>query len=89
MYIKKYQETWDLEGLFPGGSDSSKFREHIAISIDEIDKLSTYVHKFEPLKEEAEVEALREIVGQFEIVVKKSKTSRCLCQLFRGTEYGG
>jgi len=71
VYIKKYQETWDLEGLFPGGSDSSKFREHIAISIDEIDKLSTYVHKFEPLKEEAEVEALREIVGQFEIVVKK------------------
>lgn len=71
LSIKEYQETWDLEGLFPGGSDSLKFKEHLAISMDEIDKLSTYVHTFEPLKEEGDQNVLLQIVQQFEIVVKK------------------
>lgn len=66
-----YQDTWDLEGLFPGGSHSPKFREHLAISMDEIAKLSSYVHKFEPLIEAMYVDALQQIVEQFEIVVKK------------------
>lgn len=71
MSIKNYQDTWDLEGVFPGGSDSPKFKEHLAISMDEIDKLSSYVHTFEPLKEQVDQDVLCQIVQQFAVVVKK------------------
>ncbi|CAM5571877.1 hypothetical protein SAFG77S_08936 [Streptomyces afghaniensis] len=70
MKIEEYQATWDLEGLFPGGSNSQEFREHLALSMDEIDKLSAYVHKYEPLQE-TDKDSLQQIVNQFEVVVKK------------------
>jgi oligoendopeptidase F len=68
--IEEYQATWDLEGLFPGGSNSQEFREHLAMSMDEIEKLSAYVHKYEPLQE-TDKDSLQQIVNQFEVVVKK------------------
>ncbi|MEI2368760.1 M3 family oligoendopeptidase [Niallia circulans] len=70
MKIEEYQATWDLEGLFPGGSNSQEFREHLAMSMDEIEKLSAYVHKYEPLQE-TDKDSLQQIVNQFEVVVKK------------------
>lgn len=70
MKIEEYQATWDLEGLFPGGSNSEEFREHLAMSMGEIDKLSAYVHKYEPLQE-TDKDSLQQIVNQFEVVVKK------------------
>ncbi|MEK4825096.1 M3 family oligoendopeptidase [Niallia sp. FSL W8-0951] len=70
MKIEEYQATWDLEGLFPGGSNSQEFREHLAMSMDEIEKLSAYVHKYEPLQE-TDKDSLQQIVNQFEVVAKK------------------
>lgn len=70
MKIEEYQATWDLEGLFPGGSNSQEFREHLTMSMDEIEKLSAYVHKYKPLQE-TDKDSLQQIVNQFEVVVKK------------------
>ena len=43
--------TWDLESLFPGGSQSAEFREHLSALLDNLDKLKTLTQSSATLKE--------------------------------------
>ncbi|WP_067727745.1 M3 family oligoendopeptidase [Oceanobacillus damuensis] len=42
-----YNPTWDLEAIFPGGSESEEFHTYVISIRDEMDKLSQLVEKFD------------------------------------------
>ncbi|WP_083553658.1 M3 family oligoendopeptidase [Planococcus versutus] len=42
-----YPEVWDLDSLFPGGSDSRKLRVHMNESVTKLETFEEHVQKFE------------------------------------------
>ncbi|AUJ26878.1 M3 family oligoendopeptidase [Virgibacillus dokdonensis] len=62
--------TWDLEIIFPGGSKSTKFREHLTIVDQELDKLDAYINQLQPKATKENIEALIDLCQQMESTTK-------------------
>ncbi|MBP2077964.1 M3 family oligoendopeptidase [Oceanobacillus polygoni] len=61
---------WDLDTLFPGGSESEQFRAFVDYIKEEMKKLSVMVEQFEPQEENYESEFVQ-IVHKLETTIKK------------------
>ncbi|HWJ77362.1 MAG TPA: M3 family oligoendopeptidase [Niallia sp.] len=68
---KDYQETWNLDVFFPGGSSSLDFQKHLEATEDAIQEFSKQVHKYKLENNTNDQILLTKIVDLFEIVVKK------------------
>lgn len=72
MTNNHYQETWDLEVFFPGGSNSLEFQNHLAEIETEVHTFSLLVQSFEQTGVlDMQKEELLQIINRFELVVKK------------------
>lgn len=70
-YMQAYNPTWDLEGIFPGGSESEAFRTYISDIEEAIAKLSVTVDSFTPDKNKVDGPLLGEVVEQLEKTMKE------------------
>lgn len=63
--MAKLKQTWDLESIFPGGSDSPELRTHLKEVEEGIDALREYV---ETLDADLSAEQLRELLEKIQFV---------------------
>ncbi|WP_404459081.1 M3 family oligoendopeptidase [Oceanobacillus kapialis] len=66
-----YNPTWDLDVIFPGGSDSEAFRTYLKEIEQAKEEFAIKVEAFKPEHEEVKAEQLIEIVNHLERVSKK------------------
>lgn len=67
-----YQETWDLEIFFSGGSSSLEFQKHLEAIKLEVQAFSLLVNSYDLTVDQVEQQlTLQTIINQFELVVKK------------------
>ncbi|MUK90274.1 M3 family oligoendopeptidase [Ornithinibacillus sp. L9] len=72
---KEYSQTWDLDVIFPGGSESKEFQTYLRTVQDEIKKLGTSVDDFDPGNSETRTTKLVNITKQLESTMKKLRES--------------
>ncbi|MFA1818764.1 M3 family oligoendopeptidase [Virgibacillus oceani] len=69
---KTYKPTWDLDVIFPGGSESEEFHTYITDNEKEMENLAIEVDRFSP--EQSNInEGLTNIVNQLEKITKKAR----------------
>lgn len=66
-----FQSTWDLDSIFPGGSQSSVFRDYLQTIEKELEKLSNDIKSLEISKGKIEVQPLASFIESFEKTMKK------------------
>lgn len=66
-----YNPTWDLDVIFPGGSDSEAFRTYLKEIEQAKEEFAIKVEAFKPEHDEVKAEQLIEIVNHLERVSKK------------------
>jgi oligoendopeptidase F len=71
MTTATYQQTWDLDVFFEGGSNSPQFAAHLEGLQTELDNFSTLVQDFSIPTSSNEKEALSSIIDAFVVVGKK------------------
>ncbi|MFD1039069.1 M3 family oligoendopeptidase [Virgibacillus byunsanensis] len=69
--LKTYNPTWDLDVIFPGGSNSTKFRTYLEDIEKEMEQLTVTVNSFDA----ANAESLKKVVDQLEGTTKKLRES--------------
>src|SRR5699024_11059182 len=70
---KVYDPTWDLDVIFPGGSESEQFRTYLTTLEEALDELASIVDAFDPSEEKALSYELSEIVTKLELSMKKQR----------------
>ncbi len=65
-----YQETWDMNSVFPGGSDSPAFYEEVASIKDQLSAFDTLVQNWEPTEDAPTFQQLEEILRTREGITK-------------------
>ncbi|WP_042145186.1 M3 family oligoendopeptidase [Paucisalibacillus sp. EB02] len=70
----EYEKTWDLDVIFPGGSESIEFQEYLKIVETELNELSTLVMEYDPDKNGNSL-LLVDIVKTLEATMKKLRES--------------
>lgn len=70
---KVYDPTWDLDVIFPGGSESEQFRTYLTTLEEALDELASIVDAFDPSEEKALSHELSEIVTKLELSMKKQR----------------
>lgn len=66
-----YNPTWDLDVIFPGGSDSEAFRTYLKDIEKDKETFSAEVEAFTPEDGNVEEEQLTGVVNELESVMKK------------------
>lgn len=66
-----YNPTWDLDVIFPGGSQSKEFRTYLNDTKNEVEALSKLVNDFEPTKVMEDEAALIVVLTQLEKAMKQ------------------
>src|SRR5699024_5310977 len=66
-----YQPTWDLDALFPGGSDSQAFQEYLQHVEKEMDQLSQMVDSFQPEQVKDSMESFAKLIEKLESTRKQ------------------
>ncbi|MGY0692155.1 M3 family oligoendopeptidase [Virgibacillus sp. FSP13] len=66
-----YKPTWDLDVIFPGGSESEAFHTYVTTIEREMKDLAGYVNDFIPAKENVNIALLEKIVDELEHTMKK------------------
>ncbi|WP_067726792.1 M3 family oligoendopeptidase [Oceanobacillus damuensis] len=77
MEDTKYQEVWDLDKLFPGGSESHQLLEHIKELKIKINKLHRKVSNFQPphnVADSIKVAELMEYIGTLRIHLSQANS---------------
>src|SRR5690625_6784421 len=69
---KTYNPTWDLDVIFPGGSESEEFYTYLSDNEKEIEKLAAEVARFSAEQPDT-IEILAIIVKQLEKITKKTR----------------
>ncbi|MEN2766644.1 M3 family oligoendopeptidase [Ornithinibacillus xuwenensis] len=75
QYTREYEKTWDLDVIFPGGSDSNEFQTYLEDVQSRMEELSTSVQDFDPNDIENNMSTLSNIVTQLETAMKKLRES--------------
>jgi len=65
-----YQETWDMNSVFPGGSDSPAFYEKVASIKDQLSAFDTLVQDWGPAEDAPTFQQLEEILKTREEITK-------------------
>jgi oligoendopeptidase F len=71
---REYEKTWDLDVVFPGGSESKEFQDYLLKLESNMRALSNLVKSFDPNSQTPET-ALEEIVMNLETTMKKLRES--------------
>lgn len=71
MAVIDYKDTWDLEIIFKGGSDSAAFAQHLKQTVESIDLFLANVQKWKPGNTVQDREQLKGILRAFEQTAKK------------------
>ncbi|HLQ70777.1 MAG TPA: oligoendopeptidase, partial [Bacillota bacterium] len=66
-----YTPTWDLDVLFPGGSDSQEFQDYLQHVKKELNKLSQMVDSFNPEQISENMEAFTQLIDKLEATRKE------------------
>ncbi|MBT2216251.1 M3 family oligoendopeptidase [Virgibacillus dakarensis] len=66
-----YEPTWDLDVIFPGGSESAAFYTYVATIEEEMANLAAEITDFDPAKETVDAVKLERIVELLERTMKK------------------
>ncbi|GAB3793161.1 M3 family oligoendopeptidase [Virgibacillus kimchii] len=69
---KTYHPAWDLDAIFPGGSESKEFHTYVSDMSEEIEQLSLTVSNFSPAEPNNIVE-LEKITEHLEKLTKKAR----------------
>src|SRR5690625_2397574 len=69
---KTYHPTWNLDDIFPGGSESEEFHTYLSEIEKEMKGLSIEVGHFSPVQPK-KVEELADIVNQLERLTRKAR----------------
>ncbi len=69
-----YKKTWDLDVIFPGGSESKEFQDYLKIVDGEMDELSSLINGYHP-DENTNTLLLVNIVKKLESTMKKLRES--------------
>ncbi|MFD2043899.1 M3 family oligoendopeptidase [Ornithinibacillus salinisoli] len=72
---KEYSQTWDLDVIFPGGSESKEFQTYLHTVQDEISKLESSVEDFDPKDSLTSATKLVDITNSLESTMKKLRES--------------
>lgn len=72
--VREYEKTWDLDVIFPGGSESKKFQSYLKTVEDEMKELTTIVQAFNP-ESQGIADDLASIVAKLETTMKKLRES--------------
>ncbi|SET27729.1 oligoendopeptidase, pepF/M3 family [Oceanobacillus limi] len=72
---KEYRQTWDLDTIFPGGSESKEFQQFLNTVQDEIKTLESAVDAFDPNNKETRSSNLADIISKLESTMKKLRES--------------
>jgi oligoendopeptidase F len=75
QHTREYEKTWDLDVIFPGGSDSNEFQTYLEDVQSRMEELSTSVQDFDPNDTENNMSTLSNIVTQLETAMKKLRES--------------
>src|SRR5690625_1651910 len=67
--IVKYIDTWDLESIFPGGTNSKELKEKLSMVEKEIKEYETLLNKWH-VTEDHSVEELKGILHKQEVIGK-------------------
>jgi len=65
-----YEETWDMESVFPGGSDSEHFYEKISTIEEQLTDFDTTVQNWEPTQDGPAFEQFEQILADRETIEK-------------------
>lgn len=63
--VREYEKTWDLDVIFPGGSESKEFQSYLKTVEDEMKELTTIVQAFNP-ESQGIADELANIVAKLE-----------------------
>ncbi|KMJ57416.1 pantothenate kinase [Bacillus sp. LL01] len=86
MNQTKYQEVWDLDSLFMGGSESLTFMEHMKQLEDKMNKLEKVTfHTPQAIEESHEIASLLEFIGNIRIDISQA-TSFIACLLAQNSK---
>ncbi|WP_047982187.1 M3 family oligoendopeptidase [Ornithinibacillus contaminans] len=72
---REYEKTWDLDVIFPGGSESKEFQAYLKVVQGDMKELSNAVKAFDPTDKENSVSVLASIINQLEPAMKKLRES--------------
>ncbi|MBM6613348.1 M3 family oligoendopeptidase [Desemzia sp. RIT804] len=59
----KYSLTWDLESIFPGGSESAEFQEKLALLDQQVNELTSAVKKWDAEDDKPNYTALEQLLN--------------------------
>ncbi|WP_047982986.1 M3 family oligoendopeptidase [Ornithinibacillus californiensis] len=74
QHTREYEMTWDLDVIFPGGSESKEFQSYLETVSNDMEDLSAMVHAFNPEDKEG-ISKLANIVNKLEKTMKKLRES--------------
>ncbi|SHG78189.1 M3 family oligoendopeptidase [Ornithinibacillus halophilus] len=75
VQTKEYKQTWDLDVIFPGGSESKEFQAFLHSVESDIEKLEGLVEQFNPTDALANRETIVEVINHLEATAKKLRES--------------
>src|SRR5690625_972095 len=67
--IVKYIDTWDLESIFPGGTNSKELKEKLGLVEEEISEYEALLKKWDSTKDQS-AETLKTILNKQEVIGK-------------------
>ncbi|WP_026905931.1 M3 family oligoendopeptidase [Paucisalibacillus globulus] len=71
---REYEKIWDLDVIFPGGSESKEFKDYLKNVETEMEELSILVTEYKP-EEKNPISLLANIVKKLETTMKKLRES--------------
>jgi oligoendopeptidase F len=74
QHTREYEMNWDLDVIFPGGSESKEFQSYLETVSNDMEELSGMVHAFNPEDKEG-ISKLADIVNKLEKTMKKLRES--------------
>lgn len=77
----KYIDTWDLESIFPGGTNSKELKEKLRIVEKEISEYETLLHAWDSTNDQS-AESLKAILNKQEVIGKGLGQSGTFVQMW-------
>ncbi|MCU9613956.1 M3 family oligoendopeptidase [Caldibacillus lycopersici] len=63
-----YTDTWDLDTIFPGGSNSPEFQVHLQVTEGKLHQFLANVENWQPPSSAADSEAFNQLIDEFQAV---------------------
>src|SRR5690625_6623838 len=80
--IVKYIDTWDLESIFPGGTNSKELKEKLQLVEEEIGEYDVLLNEWDSTKDQS-AETLKTILNKQEVIGKGLGQSGTFVQMWQ------